>query len=415
MKIGIDGSRAFIKKRTGVEEYSYQVIKNLRDKLSDTQARFASTSGLRESRRVVLYVKHNQEIDFDLPDNWKIKKLWAPRYWTQIRLSLEMIFNPVDSLFVPAHTVPFIHPKNTIVTIHGLEYEIFPKAYSLWERFYMRWSIRNSCKWASRIVTVSDNTKKDLIRLYGVKEDNIKVIYEGYVQVPATGGSQSVNEIQKPYLLFIGRLEARKNIKGIIRAFDILKEKYRIPHKLVLAGGKGYGYEEIKRYLQNTKLTNRGPTSLGCGGRERSDLFNADIILTGYISEEKKWILLKNAEVFLFPTLYEGFGIPVLEAQSVGTPVVAGNNSSIPEITNSKLPKVEPSEIERLDVRKNGYSALLVDSNSAGEIAEAIYKLISDESLKNDIIRKGLENVKRFSWDKCAIEIFELLIKNEKA
>lgn len=160
----------------------------------------------------------------------------------------------------------------------------------------------------------------------------------------------------------------------------MLKEKYNIPHKLVLVGGKGYGFEEVESEKRKAKS-------------------EKDIIITGYVSEEKKWELLKNADVFLFPTFYEGFGIPVLEAQSVGTPVVAGNNSSIPEISTNY------ESGTNIRIR----SALLVDPNNHEQIAETTYRLISDENLKNDIINKGYENVKRFSWEKCASEVAELL------
>ena len=169
MTIGIDASRAFVKTKTGIEEYAYRVIKHLRDCLGD--------------QPVVLYldsrVNEKKYIDFELPQNWKVKFLRAPIFWTQARLSLEMLFRPVDVLFVPAHTVPLIHPKNTIVTIHGLEYEFCPGAYSFWQRFYMRLVIKNSCRWAKRIIAVSKNTKKDLTRLYKVPEGKIEVIYEG--------------------------------------------------------------------------------------------------------------------------------------------------------------------------------------------------------------------------------------------
>ncbi|MFC1622974.1 glycosyltransferase [Patescibacteria group bacterium] len=168
MKIGIDASRAFLGHRTGIEEYSYQVIKHLRDKLKKHQ--------------LVLYLRKGQRdrIDFNLPDNWSVKEIKFPRFWTQMGLSLEMILNPVDVLFVPAHTVPVFHAKKTVVVIHGLEYEFLPKAYSFWERLYMRHSIKNSCRWASDVISVSKNTKKDLISLYEVSEDKIDVIYEGY-------------------------------------------------------------------------------------------------------------------------------------------------------------------------------------------------------------------------------------------
>lgn len=367
MIIGIDGSRAFIEKRTGIEEYSYQVIKNLRDKLKDCQVR--------------LYLKKNQEIDFDLPDNWKVKKIWWSKLWTQIGLSLEMIFYPADVLFIPAHVVPLFHAKKTVLVVHGLEFEFVPGAYSFWARLYMRWSIKNSCRWASNIIAVSENTKKDLMKLYKVPEEKIKVIYEG---VNVTTSSRQVESpllekegkgVVKKYFLFIGRLEERKNIIGIIKAFEILKEKYNIPHELILAGGPGYGYESVKYKVESSK-------------------HKEDIIFSGYVDEDRKNELLKNAEVFLFPTFYEGFGLPILEAQSTGVSVVASNNSSILEVA--------------------GEGAILVDPRKPEQIAEAVQKIINDKNYKDNLLVKGLENVKRFSWEKCAEEISEILINANK-
>jgi glycosyltransferase involved in cell wall biosynthesis len=472
MIIGIDASRAFIKQRTGIEEYSYQVIKHLADKLS--------------GHEVVLYIKKSQKSlaasrvsgqskvkSQNLPENWKIKVIKWPYLWTQVGLSLEMLFYPVDVLFIPAHIVPIIHParnvslfslalfiqrilktfristyynqhsdaggpKNTIVTIHGLEYEFCPKAYSFWERIYMRWSIKGSCRWAKKIIAVSENTKKDLMKLCDVPENKTEVIYEGYEINPPRPTGEDVRrtgegqfsktfpspptplpegEVGKPYLLFLGRLEERKNIIGIIKAFEILKEKYKIPHKLILAGKPGHGFDEINYKLQTTN-------------------YKQDIILPGFVNEGEKWQLLKEADIFLFPTFYEGFGLPILEAQSVGVPVVVSNNSSILEIVGtgrdlSVLNLENPPRPTGEDVRRTGegqfsktfpspptplpegevgnFSALLVNPNNSSEIAEATYKLISDETLKNDIISKGYENVQRFSWDKCASEIAKLL------
>lgn len=359
MKIGIDASRAFIKNRTGIEEYSFQVIKDLMDKLKD--------------HRVVLYIKPGQRSTvngYQIPDNWKFKIIYFPYLWTQIGLSLEMLFHPVDVLFIPAHTVPCIHPKNTVVTIHGLEYEFYPNSYSFLERLYMRCVIKNSCRWAKKIIAVSENTKKDLITLYKVPENKISVIYEG-VDIKKQETENREQEKLNKYLLFIGRLEERKNICGIIEAFEILKEKYKIPHKLILAGKSGYGWNKIESQISNLKN-------------------KEEVILKGFVSEEEKWEMLKNADVFLFPSFYEGFGLPIIEAQSVGVPVVASNVSSIPEITGS--------------------SAILVNPHKPQEIAEATYRFISDNNFRNDIINKGLENVKRFSWEKCAEEIRRLII-----
>ena len=298
MVIGIDASRAFLKDRTGIEEYSYQVIKNLMNKLN--------------GQRVVLYLRENSTnyefntniltIDgIELPKNWTTKVIKWPRFWTQIGLSLEMLLHPVDVLFIPAHTVPCIHPARTIVTIHGLEYEFCPEAYSFWERLYMRSTIKKSCKWASSIIAVSENTKKDLMKLYKVPEEKKEVIYEGYDRnfefrisnFESNNNFKNSNleiksklKIQNSkFILFIGRLEERKNVVGIIKSFEILKERYKIPHKLVLAGKPGFGYEKIKNEIAN----------VNCG---------KDII-ESICERGRKNCLLNNADVFVFPTLYK--------------------------------------------------------------------------------------------------------------
>jgi len=366
MLIGIDGSRAFLQQRTGIEEYSYQVIKHLRDKL--------------QNHEVVLYVRSNQLVDFNLPENWKVKKLWLPYCSSQLRFSLEFLLNPVEALLVMAHTAPPIHPSNTTVVIHGLEYEFVPKAFSWWGRFYMRVVIKNACRWARKIVAVSANTKKDLMRLYNVPAEKITVVYEGYDNEKSKAESLKSESnlkdkiLNSKYLLFIGRLEERKNIIGIIKAFEILKERYEIPHKLVLAGRFGYGSEDIQTELEKTNSIK-------------------DIVLPGFVSEQEKWEFFRGADVFLFPTFYEGFGIPILEAQSVGTPVVASRNSSIPEVA--------------------GDSVLFAGAMNAEEIADATYELISNKLTRDDIIKKGHENIKRFSWERCAEQLAEVLI-NEK-
>lgn len=356
MIIGIDASRAFLKNRTGIEEYSYQVIKYLTDNLREEE--------------VFLYLRPGQSVDFSLPENWKIKIIRWPRFWTQIGLSLEMLLHPIDRLFIPAHTVPIIHPKNTLVVVHGLEYEFCPEAYSWMEKFYMRLTIKKSCQWANGIISVSENTKKDLIDLYKVSTEKIVVVYEGYEDYKKFK-RESLNTTEK-YFLFIGRIEQRKNIGNVVRAFEKFKEKNKSEYKLVLAGRRGFGYEKIKEIIESSK-------------------FKKDIDELGFINEDKKWELLKNSKGFIFATLYEGFGIPILEAQSVGCPVIASNNSSIPEVA--------------------GTSALLVDPYDTDEIAEKMEQLASNEDFRNTIVKRGFENVEKFSWSKCAQQIANELKK----
>jgi glycosyltransferase involved in cell wall biosynthesis len=337
MTIGINAMAAFIKPPTGVERYTSQLIKHL------TMA---------SEHRFLLYTPYG---DMPLPDNFKIKKLrWGLPMWTQVRLSWEMAWRKPDMLFIPVHVLPLVHPLNSVVVIHGLEYEYFPEMYPKKHLMYLRWSTRYALKHASRIIAVSENTKKDLVRLYNGNPEKIFVVHHG-VDKPMN---------RKPcsgkYILYVGRVERKKNIQGLIESFRLLKEKYNIPHQLILAGSPGWDFKKID--VQ-------------------------DVVLTGYISDEKKWSLLKGADCFVFPSFYEGFGLPVLEAQQVGCPVVCANNSSLPEVA--------------------GEGALITN-----DFAEGIYKMISDKEFRYGMIEKGFENVKRFSWEKCAEGTLKVLYES---
>jgi glycosyltransferase involved in cell wall biosynthesis len=365
--IGLDGSRAFLRYRTGIEEYSYQVIKHLRSEIAeDTEVRLYVRKKLviKNGRCVFEYPK----IDFSLPPHWKCVGIWAPRFWTQIGLSLEMLFHPVERLFVPAHTLPLIGGKCNVVTVHGLEYEMSPESYSFWERLYMRYSIRYSCYKADTVIAVSENTKHDIVNLYGIAHEKIRVVGEGFMSnsLPIASNTQLV-----PYLLFIGRIEERKNIIRIVAAFEWLKEKYQIKENLVLVGKPGHGYEKIEERIQSSK-------------------WSREINQKGYVSENEKQELLRGASLFIFPSLYEGFGLPILEAQAASVPVVTSNTSSLPEV--------------------GGESAVYVDPVSVEDIAQGMYKVLTLSSEERSLLQIKMEqNLQRFSWRRCAQEIAQYL------
>ena len=333
MKIGIQISSG-LKQKTGVEEYIYQLLRYL-PKVDD--------------------FKNHQFFVYD-----KRSLKWPFKFgWTQIRLGWEMLKNKPDILFVPAHTYPLIHPK-FVVAIQGLEFEAVPETYGFIKRKILRFLTKRNAKKAEKIIVPSQNTKNDLIKYYKINPEKIFVVYHGVnkIQNSKFKIQNYADEVEHPrqsrdnskfknYILYLGSSHRRKNIDGFKKAYKVLKEKYRIEHELILAG------------------------------------------VEKYISEEEKLELLKNADVFVFPSFYEGFGLPVLEAQVVGTPVVASNTSSLPEIL--------------------GNSALLVNPKNPEEIAEAIYKIIANPDLKENLIKKGQENVKRFSWLKCAEETLKII------
>ena len=359
MIIGINAVAAFKHPRTGVEEYVYQLIKHLTMLENSKKHRF------------ILYNQNKNNFDFKLPDNFKIKRLkWSLPMWTQVRLSAEMIKNKPEILFIPVHVLPLVHSKNSIVTIHGLEYEYYPEMYPLKHLKYLRWSTKYALKNAQKIIAVSENTKNDLVKLYGADPEKIKVVYHGVNLLESK--SELENKNKEKYILSIGRLETKKNIHGLIKAFNLLKKKYQVSHKLILAGTKGYGFKEI---FNNVK--------------------NNDIIFSGYVPEEEKMLLLEKAEMFVLPSFYEGFGMPILEAQTANCPVITSNISSMPEVA--------------------GDGAILIDPNNVEQMTEAMYKIINDNEFKKRLIKQGSQNVKRFSWQKCAQETSQVLTNPPEA
>ncbi len=401
MDIGINAAAAVKQPRTGVEEYTYQLIKHLTMLPEAREHRFLlyipsvnvktkiySSSGATKRSAVEKFsTRHarsnNNYLDFSLPPNFEIKILhWPlPFLWTQIRLAWKMLFNPPDVLFIPVHILPLSRAKKSVVAIHGLEYEYVPHGYSLWRRIYLRWSTKRALKRADKIIAISENTKQDLVKLYGAEQEKIKVVHHGIDNgnfvIPAKAGIHPATAgrlkagmtIGKPYLLYLGRIEQKKNINGILDAYEILKNEYKIPHELVLAGAPGFGYDKLKSLIHNSKFIIRE---------------------VGYADESVKWKLFYNADIFLFPSFYEGFGLPVLEAQAAGIPAVTSFNSCLPEVA--------------------GAGALFVNPENPAQIAEAVRQIIDDKALRDKLIKSGYENVKLFSWEKCAQETLKNLI-----
>ncbi|MFW5884852.1 MAG: glycosyltransferase family 4 protein [Patescibacteria group bacterium] len=370
MKIAIDASRAFLDKRTGIEEYAFELVKNLRDSLKEEE--------------VVLYLRRGGqtrlEKEISLPEKWQAKEINFKYCWTQVGMAWEFLTNPPDVLFIPAHTVPWIHPKNTVVTVHGLEYEHCPESYSLYSRLFHRFFIQKSCIWAKKIIAVSCNTKKDLTNLYQVPERKVKVIYNGFNESQENGiDSNKFKEgdilssgggLPRKFFLYIGRLEKRKNIEGIIKSFEIAKEELGYEGKLVLAGKPGYGYQEIQDLVRQSSQ-------------------KENILETGYIESREKTTLLKQADVFLFPSFCEGFGIPILEAQSFSTPVITSDLGPMDEVA--------------------GDDRILADPKKPAEIAQKAVELVNNQKLRNSVIQKGRENVRKYSWKKCGRESAEII------
>lgn len=359
MVIGIHAEADLSGQRTGVEEYLYYLL-----------TQFASLSEAKQ-QHIILYSKSSRALDFLESDIFIKKELRWPLLWTQIRLALECLAYPPDILFVPAQIPPLLSRVKTIITVHGLEFLRYPDKYSLVRGKYLYWGTRIACKKAIAIIAVSESTKKDLMHYFDVPENKITVIHHGFVPPPTDISAKPI--FKWPYFIYVGRIETKKNIDGLVRSFTYFKSKTGYPHKLVLAGKRGFGFEKISALVAKS---------------EHKD----DIIFTGYIDEKTKFDLLKHAAALVFPSWYEGFGFPILEAQSVGTAVITSDVSSMGEVA--------------------GDGAILIEPSSDEEISAAMSLVIDDPAFRQGLIDKGFLNLKRFSWEKCAKETFNILVNS---
>lgn len=359
MLIGIDTSRVTKEKLTGTEYYSIDIIRAL--------------AQIDSHNRYLLYAQRDPRPRLGaLPDNFRTKVIPFPRLWSQVRLSWEMLFKKPDVLFVPSHTVPIIHPKNTVVTLHDLGFKHFPKLYPAEELAYHNWTMNFSANHAKEIITPSEFTRQDLIKTYSLDPHKIHIVWHGFDKEKFRPNPKIK---KKPYILFIGRLEEKKNVRGMIEAYGILRKEPRIRHQLVLAGSPGFGYDKIKAEIEKLPKDVR-----------------KDILELGYITQEEYVHRLQEADIFLFTTFFEGFGMPIVEAFACGTPVVTSNIASMPEIA--------------------GNAAMVVDPRKPFDIASALSKLINNESLKKLYILKGRVRSGLFSWEKAARETLAVLEKS---
>ncbi len=281
----------------------------------------------------------------------------------------------IDVLFNPTPSGPQFWQGKQITVIHDCAYDRFPEeAITKFHRIYYKIIFPSTIRRSSQIVTVSNFSKKELIDIYHVKPGKIRVIYEGPPRLPNSDNEDIERVIKKfnitqPYFLFVGNHQPRKNVIGLIRAFHLLLQKKHLNILLVLTGHRDP--KRVEPFIQ----------------KELHELKDK-LIFTGVISRKEIAALYKKAIALTFPSFYEGFGLPVLEAQSFGLPVLTSNVSSLPEVA--------------------GKGALYVDPYDIQNIAEGMYKIFINEDLRKELMREGYENIKRFSWEKAAGELTEI-------
>jgi glycosyltransferase involved in cell wall biosynthesis len=371
LTIGIDASRALTAQRTGTEHYSASLLSALAELPEAAE------------RPVTLYVNSpntqsaKRDLQFDIPAAWRIRAIPFPRLWTHLRLSAEMMTRPPGVLFVPSHVVPLWHPRRTVVTVHDLGYLYYPQAHARFSRLYLNVSTWFSARTARRVIAISEATKRDLIKHYRVKPSKIRVIYHGRDPIfTPVSDERTISEtatkygVSRSYCVHVGTLQPRKNLGLLVEAWDLLRARMDSPPQLLLAGKRGWLYDSL---LESVKEKNLG------------DL----IKFSDYVERDDLPALYSGALALTFPSLYEGFGLPPLEAMSCGTPVIATNATSIPEVV--------------------GDAGVLLDPWDAPLWADTIQRLSSNEGERRELSRKGLERAAQFTWERCARETFSVL------
>jgi glycosyltransferase involved in cell wall biosynthesis len=348
---------------TGIGNYTYNLIKEL-NKL-DADKDFLYLINYEHNR----FFTNLKEVTINNP--FKVLKTYA---WYPF-LVIKLRDHDLDVIHNPSQVPTFLKFKQKyIITIHDLTPFITPKESKFGRPLIYKLFFPRTLKTADKIIADSNSTKQDLIRYFNIPEEKIKVILLAADEKFKPLNNEEIDEFKQeynlnfPFILYVGTLEARKNILTLIRAFYKLKKK-NIHYKLVITGKKGWKYKEIFKTIDKLNLQN-------------------DIIFTGYVPEEDLPALYKAADLFVYPSIYEGFGLPPLEAMACGTPVITSNTSSLPEVV--------------------GDAGIMVDPYDVDGLARAMYKALTNERLRKEMTKKGLERAKMFSWEKCARETLEV-------
>ncbi len=378
MRIGIDFTSA-VRERAGIGRYARELIRALaRCDHANAYALFVP----RDARAELLR--------YDWPSNFSIRR--APlteRYlaalWHRARapLPVEAFIGKVDVFYSPDFLLPPTRARRKIVTVHDLSYVRVPECFPAPLLNYLNRAVPPSVARADLVLADAASTQRDLAEVYGVSLDKIKVLYSGVDARfrPNVGedAKARVRELTrgKPYLLSVSTIQPRKNYARLIEAFaGIANSELRIVNsqflirdlQLMIAGGKGWMYDDVYASVERLNLRDR-------------------VLFADFVSDDDLPALYAGTTLFVYPSLYEGFGLPVTEAMACGAPVVSSNASSLPEVA--------------------GDAALYFDPRDVDAMTDAMLRALADDALRADLRAKGFAQAKKFSWEKAAGELLE--------
>ena len=358
MKIAINAQAASKENKTGVENFTLNLLLALQK--YDKANRY-----ILFSPKKITEIKESK--------NMKVNVIPALRMWHRLRLPIALKSAKFDIYFEPSYMLPPFPPKKSIIFIHDLASKRFPEAYSLSERILLDQTFKGARDSAKSIIFASESTKKDFKKFYSGFKGISKVIYQA--------GNETLRSVKKkkvmPYILCVGRIEYRKNQLNLIRTYKILRDKYKIKQKLIIVGSPGNSRKDVELEIKSSKSCNK------------------DIKILSGIDNHKLAELYANADAFIYPSLFEGFGIPILEAFSFKIPVIASLKSSLPEVA--------------------GDAALYFDPTDPTDMAKQIHRVLSDKTRALKLIDKGTKRLSLFTWEKTAKEFIDLFKKTNKS
>jgi glycosyltransferase involved in cell wall biosynthesis len=315
--------------------------------------------------------------------HFKVKQSRFPTWRPPVRILWEQFLQPpvilrerLDLLHSLSYVQPLLCPTKSVVTMLDLSFLRMPETFNRWNRVYLATMARLSAQRCQKIITISESTRQDVVRFFGVSPDKVQAIHLGVDEIYKPVEDKSIlqrfkaeRNLPDSYLLYLGTLEPRKNVERLIEAYAILKKKQAIPHKLVLGGAKGWLYDRIFARVNQLGL-------------------HDDILFTSYIPYNELPLWYNCADIFIYPSLYEGFGLPPLEALACGTPVITSSTSSLPEVV--------------------GTAAITIDPLDVNALASAISTVLENPDIQRQLSTQGLQQAARFSWGKMAARTLEV-------
>ena len=363
MRIGID-ARLVYYSRAGIGQYILRLVEAMAH-LDAVAEEFVLLQSRKDRTQIVAQPSFSR------------RSVWTPSHHRleQFLLPFELQGARLDLLHSPDFIPPFRRNFQSVITIHDLAFLLYPHFLTNESaRYYGQ--IDQAVRRTDHIIAVSESTRRDTINLLGVAEEKITVIYEAanpiYRQLDVEQARRFVSEtykIEEDYILFVSTIEPRKNLPALLHAFSKLRDAYKRPEKLVLAGRRGWLSEEVFDTIDRLNLSD-------------------DVLLLGRVPSEHLVYLYNAARALVHPSFYEGFGLPPLEAMNCGIPTIVSNVSALPEVV--------------------GDASILIDPNDVDELMVAMWRVLSDEDLRKDLIAKGLKRAQMFSWERSAKETLEV-------